>query len=230
MNRLLRYLKRPIMSALYFARLPPGIAATAYWRNRHSSLKLSVGAEFRCPCIGGKSVFLRAHTRDIDIYEQIFLMHDVAVSLDYQPKLIIDAGAHVGCSATFFASRFPGAKIIAVEAERRNYEQLSKNMSFLPQAESIHAAVWGSRTTLTLADSSAENWGFRVEQGEKSAGVQVPAVTINDLLNQSGEAIIDVLKLDIEGAEVDVLQAPDSDLWLARVLPASLHGTAGRTC
>lgn len=225
MKRLLRPFKRPIKAALYFVRFPPSVAATAHWRNRHSSLHLKPGEEFQVPCGGGKTLTLRAHSRDIDIFEQIFVMRDVAISLDREPMLIIDAGAHVGCSAMFFAARFPRAKIIAVEAERRNFEQLAKNMSALPQAKSVHAAVWGSRTTLMLADPNEENWTFRVQPGAKPAGVEVPAITINDLLDQSAEATIDLLKLDIEGAEKDVLSAPDADRWLARTrtLMIELH-------
>ncbi len=46
---------------------------------------------------------------------------------DFQPKLIIDAGANVGFASLWFLQRFPNTEIIAIEPESSNCEMLKKN-------------------------------------------------------------------------------------------------------
>src|SRR5205823_10345061 len=152
------------------------------------------------------------------------------------PDLIIDAGAHIGCAATRFALRYPGAKILAVEAERRNFEALRANMARFPNVQCIHAAVWGSHGRVALADPDEEAWAFRVqplseETSASSHADYIPAVTVDELLAMAGAARIDLLKLDIEGAEKEVFNA-DVDKWLprTRVMNIELHDRVTPGC
>jgi hypothetical protein len=85
---------------------------------------------------------LRAKTHDIDIFEQIFVLRDCRVKLQSEPQFIVDAGAHIGCSALFFASSFPRANITAIEADLGNYQWLLRNTRDHQRIRAIHAAVW----------------------------------------------------------------------------------------
>src|SRR5262249_49426694 len=60
-------------------------------------------------------VALRSKTTDIRVFEQIFVFGDCRVKLQSEPHFIVDAGAHIGCSALFFASSFPRANVTAIE-------------------------------------------------------------------------------------------------------------------
>ena len=54
---------------------------------------------------------LRSRYTDLDIFEQIFLLDDCKVPIAIDPEVIIDAGAHIGCSSVYFALKYPTAKI-----------------------------------------------------------------------------------------------------------------------
>jgi hypothetical protein len=103
----------------YFLAFPPLIAMSLI----RSKLRLSKSrsgelVEFQvsdCVC-----PTLRAGTQDIDIFELTFLLRDCDAKLQTQPRFIIDAGAHIGCAALFFASSFPRANIAAIEPDPSN--------------------------------------------------------------------------------------------------------------
>ena len=67
-------------------------------------------------------------------------------------------------------------------------------------------------------------WGNRIATDDH--GVLVPAITIEELCKQNGIEKIDLLKLDIEGAEEQVLE---NGTFLARTehIIVELHGTMG---
>ncbi len=48
------------------------------------------------------------------------------------PETIVDAGANIGVTSIYFANRYPGAKIFAVEAEASNFAMLVKNTQAYP--------------------------------------------------------------------------------------------------
>ena len=61
----------------------------------------------------------------------IFVLREFALPVKVEPKLIIDAGAYTGLSTLYYATKYPGAKIIAVEAESSNFEVLERHTSRL---------------------------------------------------------------------------------------------------
>lgn len=224
-SKLAPRLKRPVFDALYFARFSPSRAMEIRRMTRRVSPTLPVGERFSIPLTERAPLQLRAGTTDIDIFEQIFLRRDCAVSLGKDPRLIIDGGAHVGCSAAFFAVRYPNAKIIAVEAQKDNFDLLQANAKGFPNITCIHGAVWGNDMPLMVQDVGAGSWSFRVAAAgtdapkqtgvEVGGGVRVGAFTINKLLEMSGQERIGLLKLDIEGAELEVFLSP-CDGWLSK--------------
>jgi len=165
-------------------------------------------------------IWLRAGTTDIGTFVQIFI--DEEYDLPYElgpnrPVAIIDAGANIGLSSIWFASRFPGARIVAVEPERANYELLVKNVVELPNVTPVNAAVWSHSGTLWIDDPGEGTWGFRtreVDDAANGAGT-TPCVTIADLISEHELGSVDLLKLDIEGAEKEVLSSPEE--WIGKI-------------
>jgi FkbM family methyltransferase len=134
------------------------------------------------------------------------------------PSLIIDAGAHVGYATLFYANRWPNARIIALEPEAHNFELLRMNCSAYPNVTTIQGALWYQRTRLRIINPDAPSWAFRVaEYSERQTGNRpVEAYSVSDLLNLSGQSRISLLKIDIEGAELDVF-ANNPYPWLDKV-------------
>lgn len=132
------------------------------------------------------------------------------------PRLIVDAGANIGISVLWFAWRYPSALIIAVEPEPSNLDLLRRNCGDLPRVRIVPAALWSRRSALQIADPDADKWSFSVVERRSADGGTVNATTVPELLEESGRERIDVLKLDIEGAEKELF-GPDCEAWLSRV-------------
>jgi FkbM family methyltransferase len=170
-------------------------------------------------------VDLRLHTADVILYANIMLDQEYAFEYPASPNLIIDAGAHIGLSAVWFARRFPNATIIAVELEPSNFALLEANVRRLPQVHPVHAALWPISGSVAIADPKDGNWAYRA-----TAGQGVSAVSVPDLMERYNIERIGLLKLDIEGSECEILGA--SSPWIDRVdmIVAELHDRFREGC
>lgn len=135
-----------------------------------------------------------------------------------EPKCIVDLGANVGYTAAYYATRFPGASILAVEMDQANFDVASRNVeAFAGRCRAVHAAVWDQDGELEY--EGQEEQGFRVAtHGGASAdgsGRRVVSRELSSLFNEFGIEHVDFLKMDIEGAEAVVLRGPLE--WLSRV-------------
>ena len=110
---------------------------------------------------------------------------------NYQPKLILDCGGNIGCAAVYFANKYPDAQIYSIEPEMDNFKLLTFNTAFYENIHPIKSALLDKETFRTT--------------------------TVSKLLADSGFDEIDLLKIDIEGAEKEVFAAPDVDDWLSKV-------------
>ena len=148
---------------------------------------------------------IRSHTSDIDCFSQVFINKEYDFPLNIKkPGLIIDGGANVGYASLFFANKFPDATIIAVEPEESNYRILKQNTAHHKRIKTVKAGIWNRTTNLRIKDPGLGKWGFMVEEISQKAPGSIRAVTIGDILKKSGYKEIDILKLDIEGAEKEV--------------------------
>jgi FkbM family methyltransferase len=136
------------------------------------------------------------------------------VKLQTEPRFIIDAGAHIGCAALFFASSFPRANIAAIEPDPGNYQVLMRNTRGNQRIRAIHAAVWHRLEPVTIANEQDDPCAFQI----KSANDQCTAIqglTVSAIIRECGFEKIDLLKLDIEGAEREIFGTGDLD-WMNR--------------
>jgi FkbM family methyltransferase len=125
---------------------------------------------------------------------------------------VLDVGANRGSFARAIASRF-GADVRIVEANPRLYSELSKSTAF----PSFHCAVVAYDADSVRFNLAVNDEGSSVlTLPEKSCfgstlseTVQVPGRSLTSLLQEIGWDQIDLLKLDIEGAEVEVLDSLD---------------------
>lgn len=175
------------------------------------------------------TLLLRANTSDLQTFEQVFLSNIYDIGAHINPKLIVDGGANVGCASVFFANKYPAAHIVAVEPEETNFEVLRKNTSSYVNISRIRSGIWNRKTLLQIENPRDEKWGFRVRESESPEG-SFEALTIDDILGSSDAQSIDILKLDIEGAEKEVFS--DCKNWLSKVgvLITELHDRSTPGC
>jgi FkbM family methyltransferase len=116
--------------------------------------------------------------------------------------VIVDCGANIGLAALYFAERYRNARILAVEPDPDNFEVLKRNVAGCRRIEPLWAAVVGgtSRPVHLTRDRAA--YGNSIE-GAAAPGstTEVPGLTIADICARTRVQRIDLLKVDIEGAE-----------------------------
>ena len=144
---------------------------------------------------------------DVDSYfamcGEIFMRWNYEFEAAKNDPLIIDCGANIGLSIIFFKKLYPESKIIAFEADEKVFNTLRKNVaSFGFENVELHnKAVWSSETELSFFAEGS--WGGRIPKpGDTENIVKVHTVRLKDYLNQK----IDFLKMDVEGAETEVLR------------------------
>jgi len=167
----------------------------------------------------------RPETSDIFAFYQILVFDEYRCLSELRsPKLIVDLGANVGYSSAYFLSRFKSCSVIAVEPDPANFAVLEKNVApYSDRVTTIQAAVWPRRERLNLdLAGQGEEWGVRVKP---SADGGVQSVTIPELLRLSGQDRISLLKIDIEGSEIELFKSGTEE-WLHHVdnIVIELHG------
>jgi FkbM family methyltransferase len=157
-------------------------------------------------------------------YMQVLHWPEYDVELGRDPDLIVDAGANIGLSVLWFADRYPTARIIALEPEPANFALLQVNTSGLDNVTCMRAALWSSNEDVVISDPGRGTWGFQtngVASGEES--VTAPGLTIDHLFERFAIERINLLKVDIEGAEREVFASRPSELGRIDVIAIELH-------
>ena len=121
---------------------------------------------------------------------------------------IIDCGANIGLATIFFKQRYPNAQVIAFEADPAIFQVLEKNCQSqgLTDVELHQQAVWIHDGQLNFQQNGAD--AGKVSEQESTSAISIPCVSLIQYLQQP----VDLLKIDIEGAESDVLHHCRSDL------------------
>jgi FkbM family methyltransferase len=150
-------------------------------------------------------VYLRIDTSDFCAYRDVLIFKTKSYEPDltgFTPKVIVDVGAHIGMASILFALKYPSAKIIALEPERANFAILVRNTAGYKTITPIQAALWREDGEVTLGPSKAHVKGaFEIIEN----GCQrVRSLTMETLMHETGVDSIDLLKMDIEGAEKEV--------------------------
>ena len=117
---------------------------------------------------------------------------------------IVDCGANIGLSVIYFKSLYPAARIIAFEPDPHVCELLESNMREFGLADVtlIRKGVWNSEGILSFVADPEEGWGGHIAQESTSSKVNAVNVT---RLRSYLVGHVDLLKLDIEGAECEVI-------------------------
>jgi FkbM family methyltransferase len=214
-------------SFLQWARARHGaLPAIGFWSRREGQLaRVPIDSDFQ------HQVWLRMGTTDVNVLDQVFGHgHDEReYEFDYgRPKFIIDAGAHIGLTSIFFALKYPEALVVAIEPDRENWLLAKRNTAPFPNITVLRGALWNREAHLAIANPDGSPWSYHCMEdlvGEHASDVDaclsLPGYTADSLRQYFKQERIDVLKMDIEGSEVEVL--PSIDMRTVGVLACELH-------
>jgi FkbM family methyltransferase len=177
-------------------------------------------------------IFLRKKSSDIPTFDQVFVNAEYDYKINIVPEIIIDCGANVGLSTLFFKRKFPSAQIIAIEPEESNYQSLVKNTLAYKEVTPVKAGVWPKTAMLEVVDEwNFGNWGFVCKETDVKTDTSVSAISIPDLMKKFNIEEIDLLKIDVEGTELELFSS-DYEYWLpkTKVIMIELHDSYRRGC
>ena len=141
-------------------------------------------------------------------------------------NVILDAGANVGLFACWAAQQNPNATIIAIEPFQQNFERLMEHVrqnGLGDRVKGIRSALSSSTGTARFSTEASASQMFRLSDPSEAAGsVEVPTLTLADLLDRLPQKSIDLMKMDIEGSEYDVLLSAPPAVF-ARIRRISLE-------
>ncbi len=135
----------------------------------------------------------------LDQLGEVFLQNVYDFSCEHSSPRILDCGAHVGIATLRFRERFPQARITAFEADSRIADLLRQNLpaSGDTVTEIVAGAAWVADGLVPFEQTGSDNGHL-----DSSATGLVPARDLSTFCCEP----IDFLKLDIEGAEDDVIR------------------------
>ena len=155
----------------------------------------------------------------------LFVRGDYALPLDVTGEIstVVDLGGYTGLTTLYFLDRYPNARIVAVEPDPTNCACLRRNIEGTSASVEVVQACIANKSGTVRFRTEGPSWGRSITSED---GMEVPCLTITELLQMHGLETVDLLKMDIEGAEA--LAFESSAQWLERIgwLLMELHPDA----
>lgn len=135
---------------------------------------------------------------------EIFVEEVYKFLSEKREPFIVDCGANIGLSILYFKKLNKNSKILAFEADPRVFKQLEANIAEYKydDVQLINAAVWDSETKISFFSEGTVGGRMSVNDDDDRSVVEIPTIRLRDYFLTE----IDFLKIDIEGAEYQVLK------------------------
>lgn len=206
-------------------------------QDKAGELSFNALSVFRLRSPYHRSLTFRPASNDMFTLQEIFVeqVYREIVATFPDARTVIDLGANIGFAAAYFVSHLPGVKIMCVEPDPQNVVLLSTNLSDLVEESRcriVSGAVWRADEKLVLEPLVAGHVNSRSctsigpdAKSEPSEQV-VQAYSIPTLIEMSGFSEVDLIKIDVEGAEAELFHG-DCD-WLDKVkaIAIEFHGNS----
>ena len=146
--------------------------------------------------------------------------HEEHLSQRFTPRegdTVIDIGAHIG-RYTITSSKQVGStgKVVAIEADPDNFQLLKRNIALnnLTNVLPLNYAVFSTRTRMKLYEqsASAKYNSVMLTRARTMNYVEVNADTLDSILEQNRITQVNWIKIDVEGAEFEVLKGSTKTL------------------
>jgi FkbM family methyltransferase len=166
---------------------------------------------------------------DFSVFLQVFYDEQYApiISLckwnNIEVNTILDFGANIGLTSIYFNKKYNNAAIYAVEPDDQNFEMLKRNTERINNIYIDKKAIWSHETSLTPSFEEQSDWGKTFKESPLVLADNIEAISINHFLLNKQLEIIDILKIDIEGAEKQVFEGDVSFLKNVKIIAIEIH-------
>jgi FkbM family methyltransferase len=164
------------------------------------SVNIEIGSE------NSKRVELRRFAGDIFVLYEVLCDKCYVIPSSMCPpekvRVVFDCGANIGLTSLFFAAQYPNARIYSIEPDPSNFVLLQRNVRQERRILPICGALVGLPREQVYLSTDPPAWGRSIATSKTE--VAVNAWTIDEICQENELAHIDLLKVDIEGAEKEL--------------------------
>lgn len=188
----------------------------------------------------GEKFFARLNnSSDYAMVKQVLINKEYGVALSYLkengivPRHIIDAGANIGSFAIEVKSLFPESKVYCIEPDEENFSVLARNLVKYTKEKSVflykNGLMGQDGLSLNVSSDFRDNSHCARQVEVMSGESELKSITISKIVEDHQIEIIDFLKIDIEGAEVFLVEKESNLDFLrkTRVLALEIHDEIG---
>lgn len=143
----------------------------------------------------------------------------------FNDLVILDVGCNIGTFSFWIYDL--AKKIYAIDLSQKNIDKLKKNIEtnkLYKINPYCFAIAGGSYKRYVNHEGEAGGGGWALTG---HSDMLVEAFTLGDFMKHENIGIVDILKLDVEGAEFEILEAPDFPKDKIRTILGELHGDNG---
>lgn len=139
----------------------------------------------------------------------------------FQPATIIDGGANVGNYANLISSTQMNCTVYSFEPVKETFEQLTRNLkgqlNVIPLNKGLFSENCQKSINIYSSDEHASIYKMDGHSSKPVKTVTIELVKGDDFLRENGISQVDLLKLDLEGAEYDALKGFENTLKEGRI-------------
>jgi FkbM family methyltransferase len=159
---------------------------------------------------------------DFDVLGEV-LVHGEYDNLGLDsPGVILDIGSHIGASILRLHTKYPGAQIYGFEPDPATFSRLVRNVAQLQRVTVLPWAIGGANGQ-TAFYPRRQSWVSSVQPEHGASPVTVECVALDTAIERLGVTQIDLVKIDVEGAEASIL-ARFRGLAAVVLIVGELHG------
>jgi len=135
-------------------------------------------------------------------------------------SVVIDVGAYIGYYSLLSIAK-KASEVIAIEPNPKNYERLLNHIKRFPNSIAVNAAVSDESGVAKLYLGPTEVTHSIINKS--GVAIEVACIALDELIRKFGVKKVDLIKIDVEGAELKVLKGAEKSLGIAKQVVIDMH-------
>ncbi len=178
-----------------------------------------------------RTIYLRKSTKDLETFGEIFIKSIYDIELPIYPYNIVDAGANIGLATLYFKRKYSNSNIVTIEIENDNIEMVHKNIKDLQNVTVEHKALYNSKSYFKIIDPYNATNSFQIKEVSSNENFDIESITLDEILEKNNWETIDLLKIDIEGAEKELFEK-NYENWIkkTKIIFIETHDRMKKNC